>query len=64
MDTDRIPIYGHDAEGNKKRGLDCILEHGKLYLESVNKQGNKVKTPAGLVTKALKQLLQNQQLSR
>ena len=46
MKEDRISVFGRDAEGNEKRGFDCLLINGKPYIESINKEGHKIKTPA------------------
>ena len=51
-----LPVYGRDAEGRKKRGFDCLLIDGQPYIESVNKDGRKVKTPATAVVDAFRQL--------
>jgi len=51
-----LPVYGQDAEGKKKRGFDCLLIDGQPYIESINRDGHKVKTPASAVTAAFRQL--------
>ncbi len=51
-----LPVYGRDAEGKKKRGFDCLLIDGQPYIESINRDGHKVKTPDSAVTAAFRQL--------
>ena len=51
-----LPVYGQDAEGRKKRVFDCLLVDGQPYIESVNREGHKVKTPASAVSAAFRQL--------
>ena len=51
-----LPVYGQDAEGKKKRGFDCVLINGQPYIESINRDGHKVKTPASAVSAAFRQL--------
>ena len=51
-----LPVYGQDAEGKKKRGFDCLLIDGQPYIESINRDGHKVKTPASAVAAAFRQL--------
>ena len=64
MDTDdtdcpkpsSLPVYGEDAEGNKKRGFNCVLKNGEAYIESVGRNGRKVKTPISAAIAAAKKL--------
>ena len=58
-----LPVYGQDAEGKKKRGFDCLLIDGQPYIESINRDGHKVKTPASAVTAAFRQLKLQEQTS-
>ena len=58
-----LPVYGQDAEGKKKRGFDCLLIDGQPYIESINRDGHKVKTPASAVTAAFRQLIKKEQKS-
>ena len=58
-----LPVYGQDAEGKKKRGFDCLLIDGQPYIESINRDGHKVKTPASAVTAAFRQLIMKEQKS-
>lgn len=61
MKEDRISVFGRDAEGNEKRGFDCLLINGKPYIESINKEGHKIKTPASSAADAFIKLQQQQQ---
>ena len=56
-----LPVYGQDSDGKKRRGFDCLLIDGKPYIESVNRDGHKVKTPASAAIKAFRQLQLNEQ---
>ena len=56
-----LPVYGQNAEGKKKRGFDCLLIDGQPYIESINRDGQKVKTPASAVTAAFRQLKMKEQ---
>ena len=51
-----LPVYGQDADGNKKRGFDCILINGTPYIESVSRNGRKVKTPVSAAIAAAEKL--------
>ena len=57
-----LPVYGQDAEGKKKRVFDCLLIDGQPYIESINRDGHKVKTPASAVTDAFRQLKMKEQI--
>ena len=56
MKDERVPVYGKDAEGNRKRGFDWLMIDGKPYIESVTREGHKVKTPAYEAANAFKEL--------
>ena len=51
-----LPVYGKDSDGNKKRGFDCILINGTPYIESVSRNGRKVKTPISAAIAAAEKL--------
>ena len=51
-----LPVYGEDSEGNKKRGFNCVLKNGEAYIESVGRNGRKVKTPISAAIAAAKKL--------
>ncbi len=51
-----LPVYGKDSEGNRKRGFDCVLINGEPYIESVSRNGRKVKTPASAAIAAFQKL--------
>ena len=51
-----LPVYGEDSEGRRKRGFDWVVDHGRLYIESVNRDGRKIKTPASAALATLRQL--------
>ena len=51
-----LPVYGKDPEGNKKRGFDCVLINGEPYIESVSRNGCKVKTPVSAAVAAIQKL--------
>lgn len=51
-----LPVYGRDSEGQKKRGFNCILKDGEAYIESVGRNGRKVKTPISAAVAAAKKL--------
>ncbi len=59
MEEKRIHVYGKDAEGKRKRGFDFILVDGKPYVESVNTQGQRVKTPVEQAKAVLMKLQEN-----
>ena len=40
-----LPVYGEDAEGNIRRGFDCLLIDGEPYIETVSRNGCRIKTP-------------------
>ena len=58
MEENRVPVYGKDSEGKSKRGFDWLRINGKTYLESINREGHKVKTPVETALAALQQLQQ------
>ena len=51
-----LPVYGKDSEGRKKRGFDCVLINGELYIESVSRNGCKIKTPVSAAVAAIQKL--------
>ena len=51
-----LPVYGEDSDGMKKRGFDCILIDGEPYIETVNRNGRKVKTPISAAVEAIQKL--------
>ena len=58
MKDDRVKVYGEDAEKRKRRALDCIVIDGRLFLETVDRSGHKIRTPARVVMNALEQARQ------
>ncbi len=59
MKEKRVPVYGKDAEGKKKRAFDWLeQEDGQTYAETINREGHKVKTPVDAALAALEQLHQ------
>ena len=51
-----LPVYGQDSEGQKRRGFNCVLKNGEPYIESVGRNGCKVKTPFSAAVAAAKKL--------
>lgn len=51
-----LPVYGHDSEGQKKHGFNCVLEDGEAYIESLGRKGRKVKTPISAAIAAAEKL--------
>ena len=51
-----LPVYGQDSDGNKKRGFDCVLINGTPYIESVSRNGRKIKTPVSAAIAAAEKL--------
>ena len=43
----------------KKRGFDCVLIDGEPYIETVNRNGRKVKTPVSAAVEAIQKLKEN-----
>ena len=59
MEEKRIPVYGEDAEGKRKRAFDWLKqEDGQTFAETINRNGHKVKTPVDAALAALEQLKQ------
>ena len=59
MEEKRMPVFGKDAEGNKKHGFDLLMIDGKPYIESLYKGNHRIKTPVDMTLNVLKEL-QNQ----
>ena len=59
MELKRIPVYGKDTEDKQKRAFDWIMIDGKMYVETVNRDGHKVRTPASAAIIAYKKLRQS-----
>jgi len=51
-----LPVYGQNSEGQKKRGFNCVLENGETYIESLGRNGHKIKTPVAAAVAAAKKL--------
>ena len=51
-----LPVYGRDSEGREKRGFDCLLINGEPYIESISRNGCKVKTPVSAAVAAIQKL--------
>ena len=51
-----LPVYGKDLEGKKRRGFNCILVNGEPMIESVGRDGRKIKTPVSEAEAAFRQL--------
>lgn len=51
-----LPVYVQDSDGKKKRVFDCVLINGEPYIESVCRDGHKVKTPVSAAEAAFRQL--------
>ena len=64
MEEKRIPVFGKDAEGKSKRGFDVILIDGKPYVESINRQGHRVKTPVDAALTAVMQLQESEEITQ
>lgn len=58
MEQKRIPVYGKDTEDKQKRAFDWIMIDGKMFVETVNRDGHKVRTPASAAITAYKKLQQ------
>ena len=58
MEEKRITVYGKDAEDKEKRAFDWIMVDGHPYLETKDRYGHKVVTPANAAIAALKRLKQ------
>ena len=56
MEENRISVYGKDAEDKEKRAFDLILIDGQPYVETVSREGHKIKTPAIAAVSAIKRL--------
>ena len=55
----RIPVYGREpATGRKKRAFDCLLADGQPWIESVNTQGQRIRTTREAALAALAALEQ------
>ena len=61
MQNNRVSVYGKDAEGKRKRGFDCVMIDGKPYIESITREGHKVKTPAYEAANAFRELQEKNQ---
>ena len=58
MEENRIRVYGKDAEDKEKRAFDLILVDGQPYVETVSREGHKIKTPANAAISAIEWLKQ------
>lgn len=58
MKDDRIPIYGHDAEGHRKRAFDLILVQGLPFMETKDRTGHIIRAPADDALDAIEKLKQ------
>ena len=58
MDNDRIPIYGRDAEGHRKRAFDMILVQGLPFMETKDRTGHIIRAPADEALNAIEKLKQ------
>ncbi|MBR5109053.1 MAG: hypothetical protein IK099_02565 [Clostridia bacterium] len=58
MEEKRIPVYGKDAEDKEKRAFDWIVVNGRPYMETKDRSGHKVLTPAKDAIAAYKKLQQ------
>lgn len=56
MDSKRIKVYGRDADNREKRAFDLVLSDGQLYVETVNREGHRIMTPAKIVLSKYRQL--------
>ena len=56
MIDQNIPVFGKDAEGRRKRAFDWVLINGEPFLETVNREGRKIRTPAAVTIAAYKRL--------
>ncbi len=56
MEEKRIVIYGINAENREKRAFDLVLNNGEKYIETVNRAGQKLKTPIEYALAALDEL--------
>lgn len=46
MEEKRITVYGKDAEDKDKRAFDWIMVDGHPFMETKDRRGHKVLTPA------------------
>jgi hypothetical protein len=56
MKEQRVSVYGKDAEGKRKRAFDWLVLNGQTYAESVNRDGQRIKTPVDIALDALEEL--------
>ena len=59
MEEKRIPVYGRDAQGNRKHGFDLLVIDGEPFIESIYKGNHRVKTPVDAALAALNKLQQS-----
>lgn len=60
MEENRVTVYGKDAEDNQKRMFDWIKVGGKLYVETKDSHGHKIRTPASTVIERYRQIQKQQ----
>ena len=58
MEDKRIAVYGKDAEDKEKRAFDWIRIKGQLFVETKDRHGRTVRTPAKEALAPYKQLQQ------
>lgn len=58
MEQERIPVYGKDPEDKEKRAFDWIMINGCLFIETKDRYGHTIRTPANKALAPYKKLQQ------